>query len=267
MSFLRRFISSAIIIAFIILVIFIFPNWVYASVAATLAALAMYEFFSMVEKKGIQIYKYFGILLGLMIFFMVYMELAPFYGSELVLMVAAFITLFILQFMRRDNNQAIAGVSTTMFGIVYIGWLFSYMLRLKMFVNGPQLVAYLLLVTKAGDIGAYIIGSALGRHSLLPRISPKKTIEGALGGFLFSVSASLLSKFYLTDISLWHLMILGSLLGIIAQLGDLSESLIKRDCQIKDSSGVIPGIGGVLDLIDSILFTAPVFYFYLKIFL
>ncbi len=267
MTFLRRTLSSALIIMFVWFVIFVFPNWAYALVSATLAALAMYEFFSMVEKKGVQIYKYFGILLGLMIFFMVYMELAPFYGSELVLMVGAFITLFILQFMRRDNTQAIAGVSTTMFGIVYIGWLFSYMLKLKMLPNGSELVAYLILVTKAGDIGAYIVGSSLGRHSLLPRISPKKTVEGAIGGFVFSLSASVLSKFYLPDISLWHLLLLGSMLGVIAQLGDLSESLIKRDCQIKDSSGVIPGIGGILDLIDSILFTAPVFYFYLKIFL
>ena len=130
-----------------------------------------------------------------------------------------------------------------------------------------QLIAFLILVTKSGDIGAYFIGTKFGRHSLIPRISPKKTIEGTTAGLLFSVFASLACIGFLPSFSLLRLLILGLLLGVLAQIGDLSESLIKRDCSAKDSGRSFPGLGGVLDAIDSIIFTAPIFYFYVKVFM
>ena len=130
-----------------------------------------------------------------------------------------------------------------------------------------QLLAYLILVTKSGDIGTYFIGKRLGKHSLIPRISPKKTVEGALGGLLFSVVVSLASIGFLPVFSLLHLFVMGLILGVLAQIGDLSESLIKRDCGAKDSGRTLPGLGGVLDITDSILFTAPIFYFYVKVFM
>ncbi|MFH0858625.1 MAG: phosphatidate cytidylyltransferase [Candidatus Omnitrophota bacterium] len=103
-----------------------------------------------------------------------------------------------------------------------------------------------------------------GKTPLIPRISPKKSVEGAVGGVIFSVLGALICKSFL-PFSYMHLLILGVLLSVLGQLGDLSESLIKRDCQIKDSGSAIPGIGGVLDLLDSLIFTAPAFYFYMSI--
>lgn len=267
-----RFISSSLLIIFVIFTIFVFPNWFFCLVLTSMIALALYEFYSLVEQKGIPIFKYIGILIGITFPISIYNSFEPTKGWELVFIIAVVLLIFILQFTRRESNQAIVGVSTTTFGILYISWAFSFTMKLKLILDttlpsGSLLVAFLLLVTKSGDIGAYFVGTYFGKHSLIPRISPKKSVEGALGGFIFSVIVALLSKCYLPTMPVRHLIILGCLLGILAQVGDLSESLIKRDCQVKDSGGLIPGLGGILDLIDSILFTAPTLYFYVKKFL
>ncbi len=267
-----RFISSALIIAFVYFTVMVWPNWVFCSVLTLMTGMALYEFYSLVEKKGIPIFKTSGISIGLLVPLSIFFTFEPTKGWELLFIIAVLLTIFILQFTRRENSNAIFGVSTTIFGILYISWTFSFMLKLKLMENpalpdGSLLVAFLLLVTKMGDIGAYIVGSNIGKHSLIPRISPKKSVEGALGGFLFSVGAALASRSFLPSIPVHHLLILGCLLGVLAQVGDLSESLIKRDCQVKDSADYIPGLGGVLDLVDSILFTAPTLYFYVFKFL
>ena len=130
------------------------------------------------------------------------------------------------------------------------------------------MVAYLLVVTKAEDVGAYLVGSVIGRHPLIAHISPKKSVEGAIGGILFSIAASLLFTPYLPiQFSLLHMAFLGLSIGLLGQVGDLSESLMKRFCNAKDSGGLLPGMGGILDAVDSVLFTAPIFYFHLKIYL
>ena len=103
----------------------------------------------------------------------------------------------------------------------------------------------------------------MGKRLLITRISPKKTLEGALGGLLFSLIAAIISKLYLPAMPFTHLLIMGVLIGFLAQLGDLCESLIKRDCGVKDSGTYLPGLGGVLDIIDSIIFTSPIFYYYI----
>lgn len=271
-SIIPRFISSALIIAFVYFTVMVWPDWVFCSVLTLMIGMALYEFYSLVEKKGIPIFKTSGISIGVLVPLSIFFTFEPTKGWELLFIIAVLLTIFILQFTRRENSNAIFGVSTTIFGILYISWTFSFMLKLKLMENpalpdGSLLVAFLLLVTKMGDIGAYIVGTYFGKHSLIPRISPKKSVEGALGGFLFSVGAALASRSFLPSIPAHHLLVLGCLLGVLAQVGDLSESLIKRDSQVKDSADYIPGLGGVLDLVDSILFTAPTLYFYVFKFL
>lgn len=262
-----RLISSVFLIAFVFFTVLVWPDWFFCAVLTVMIALALNEFYSLVEKKGISIFKISGISIGILVPVSIFREFEPTKGWELIFIIAVLLTIFILQFTRRESDQAIVGVSTTIFGILYISWTFSFLMKLKLIEQnslpaGSLLVAFLLLVTKAGDIGAYFIGSNFGKHSLIPRISPKKSVEGAIGGFIFSVAAALISKSFLPSVPVHHLVILGCLLGILAQVGDLSESLIKRDCQVKDSANLIPGLGGVLDLVDSILFTAPTLYFY-----
>ena len=157
-------------------------------------------------------------------------------------------------------------ISITIFGIIYISWLFSFIVKIRFLPYGIALLGALIFITKATDVGAYLIGSRFGKHTFISRISPKKTVEGTVGGLFFGILAAIASSSFLPNIGVFsfvHLVFIGLCLGIIGQLGDLSESLIKRDCLTKDSSNAIPGIGGVMDVIDSLLFTSPVFYFYM----
>ena len=266
-NLIPRLISSVLIILFVLFTVLVWPDWFFCLVLTAMIAMALNEFYTLVEKKGIRIFKISGISIGILVPMSIFFSFEPTKGWELLFIIAVLLTIFILQFTRSESNQAIVGVSTTIFGILYISWTFSYLMKLKLIEHdglpdGSLLVAFLLLVTKVGDIGAYFIGTYFGKHSLIPRISPKKSVEGAVGGFIFSVAAALISKLFLPSVPLHHLAILGCMLGVLAQIGDLSESLIKRDSQVKDSAVLIPGMGGILDLIDSILFTAPTLYFY-----
>lgn len=260
---IKRVISALLLIGLSIIGIVV--DWVFALLVIFLVVLGLYEFFSLVEKKGIQIYKYFGIAVGIIIPASIYFKFEPTKGWELLFVVSLLVIIFLLQFTRKDSRGAVEGVSTLLFGILYVAWLFSFIIKLRYLPNGVNLLAALLLITKSGDIGAYLIGTRYGRHALIVRISPKKSIEGAIGGIIFSILAALGSKIFIPGLSYFHLVIIGMFLGILGQLGDLSESLIKRDCQMKDSGGMFPGIGGVLDIIDSLLFTIPAFYFYMSV--
>ena len=156
-------------------------------------------------------------------------------------------------------------ISVSLFGLLYVAWLFSFFIKLRYLDNGGLWICFVVLVCKLGDVGAYFIGKRFGRHKLIQRISPNKSIEGSLGGFLVSVLTACSARLFLPAVPVVHLLVLGVLLGILGQLGDLAESLLKRDSQVKDSGRIIPGFGGVLDLIDSLLFTAPALYFYLTV--
>jgi phosphatidate cytidylyltransferase len=184
--------------------------------------------------------------------------------GELVLIGAVILILILMQFRRRKTTGVVVDISTTLFGILYVSWFFSFLIKIRQLPDGIGLFASVLMITKLGDIGAYLVGSRFGKTPLMPRVSPKKSVEGAVGGFIFSILGSLACKSFL-PFSYAHIIFIGAFLNIIGQLGDLSESLMKRDCGIKDSADIIPGMGGALDLIDSLLFTSPVFYFYVNI--
>jgi phosphatidate cytidylyltransferase len=186
---------------------------------------------------------------------------------EPFLIVVASLMALTLQFIRKDNaRDHLVSVALTLFSLFYIAWFFSFFVKLRFLDNGANLIVFLIAVTKGADIGAYLVGSRFGKRELIPRISPKKTVEGTLGGILFSVIIALTAGRSLTDFSVMHLFGLGIMLAVLGQVGDLAESLIKRDCSVKDSGPSLSAIGGVLDVIDSLLFTAPIFYFYVKTF-
>jgi len=265
----HRVISSIFWIIFLWLVIFILPEWFFATALVLLIGLGLYEFFNMAIKKGIKVYRYFGIVIGCLMPIMTYFQFKPTEEVEFLLITAVCLCVFLLQFTRRKTDQALAGIATTMFGIFYISWFLSFMIKIRVMppleANGRFLILYLLLVTKLGDMAAYFVGKTFGKHQLIPRISPKKSIEGTVGGFFASLIAALLFRGLLPPIGIMHVIIIGFILSIVSQIGDLSESLIKRDCQVKDSSSLFPGLGGILDVIDSLIFTTPIFYFYLRL--
>jgi phosphatidate cytidylyltransferase len=230
----------------------------------------LYEFFYLIKKKGIPIYSYTGIIIGVLIQLTTFFRFEPTKGWELLFIVLVLLTVFFLQFCRQDNKNAIVGISTTLFGVLYVSWLFSFLTKIRFLYDGMEgilLLGFLLIVTKAGDIGALLIGSKFGRHPLLKRVSPNKTIEGSIGSFGASILAALLCHGWLPselNLGITHTVIIGAIIGAIGQIGDMCESLIKRDCEVKDSGKALRGLGGILDTIDSILFSAPTFYFYIS---
>lgn len=224
------------------------------------------EYFAMIEKKGVPVYKYFGTIVGLIIPLSIFFKFELTKGWELFFVVIGLISLFVLQIAKRNTTQAVFSISTTLFGVVYVSWLFSFIVKIKMLPAGSALLGALIFITKGSDIGAYLIGSRFGRHAFIKEISPKKSLEGLAGGIIFGMLAALASASFLPqrpEFSSMHLLFIGFSLSLLSLVGDLSESLIKRDCLAKDASDIFPGIGGVLDVLDSLLFTAPAFYFYL----
>lgn len=268
-SLLRRIGVSILMVTLAGLVTFYFPNWIFSLLASALIGLGLLEFFNIAEKKGVFVYKYFGIIVGMLVPVIIYFQRGGegYFTLEPFFIVIACLFIFVLQFIRRDGSQALVSIAVTLFGLLYIAWFFSFFVELKFLPDGAKLVAFLIIVTKMGDVGAYFVGNFFGRRSLIPRISPHKTVEGTIGGLVFSFLSAMASKSYLPYFHYGHLAILGLLLGILALLGDLAESLLKRDCGVKDASRNLSGFGGILDLIDSLLFTTPIFYFYVVVFM
>lgn len=153
-------------------------------------------------------------------------------------------------------------IGITILGIVYIGWFFSYFVLLRSITLHGAYLYFLLFTVWAEDITAYLVGRFFGRIPLLPNISPKKTVEGAIAGFIVCLIAAEIFG-YFNNFNLIHTLILGMIIGIIAPVSDLVESMIKRDAGAKDSGDIVPGHGGVLDRMDSFILTAPILYYYL----
>ena len=244
-------------------------GWVSFLLAIIFIGFSLNEFFSIVARKRLFVYKYFGIAAGIVIPVVTYLHLGEGCANlEPFFIVIACLFTFVLQFARREGTKDhLTSIAVTLFALFYISWFFSFFIKIKYLPDGARLVSYLILVTKMGDVGAYFVGKRFGRKVLIPRISPRKTREGALGGLATSVVTAVLCKAFLVDFSMYHILLSGFLLGTIGQVGDLAESLLKRDFDAKDSGQNLPGLGGVLDVVDSLLFTAPIFYFYMRILL
>ena len=161
-------------------------------------------------------------------------------------------------------------IGTTLLGLMYVPWLLNFIAKINFFpcVEGKVFLVYFILITKFSDTGAYAVGSLIGKHKMIPRISPGKTWEGFAGAIVVSTLASLLFVHlfgsHMARMNYLHATILGVILGLAAVIGDLIESLFKREAGVKDSGKFFPGIGGILDLLDSLLFNAPVMYLYLR---
>jgi len=167
---------------------------------------------------------------------------------------------------RQNLRRAVIQSAMLVAGALYIGLTLSCLLLTRALPEGEFLVFFVVLVTWAGDTGAYLSGKAMGRHPLAPVISPKKTVEGLIGGAVLALVAAALSRlWFLPTLSLLDAAVLAALLTLAGLLGDLTESAIKRSVNQKDSGTLIPGHGGMLDRLDSLLFTAPCFYYYVTL--
>jgi phosphatidate cytidylyltransferase len=169
-------------------------------------------------------------------------------------------------FSRAPLEQSLRNSAMTLFGVLYLGLTLSTLSMTRLLPQGEWLIFFLLLVTWASDTGAYYVGTLFGRHRLAPTISPKKTVEGLVGGLIGAIIVAYTARWwFLPELSGLDCLILGTLLTITGLWGDLAESAMKRSVGMKDSGGILPGHGGMLDRLDSLLFTAPVFYYYVTL--
>jgi phosphatidate cytidylyltransferase len=235
--------------------------------ALGLALISVNEFYNLMMKKGY--YPAYVVGNFITIFFIVFAYYAlkrswePAHSAILTLAAAA--ALISGVFLKREKDTII-DIAVTMLGMIYVGWFFSYLVFIRGLTEHGGYLFFLILTIWAMDIAAYFAGKIFGHTPLAPSISPKKTWEGAIAGFVVGLIAAVIFS-WTAELEIWHALILGCLIGIFGQMSDLVESLIKRDAGAKDSSDIIPGHGGVLDRIDSFILTAPLMYYYVVIFI
>jgi len=230
--------------------------------------LCLFEFYNIVEKKGFAPFKVSGIVGGVIVFSGLWLSayeegLKPIYAC---IFFPIILWLFCTQALKRGIDDTIKNISVTVFGIIYIYFFLSFIMPIRHMPNGLSLVIFVLLITKGGDIGAYLFGRKFGRHKL-SSFSPNKTIEGAAFGLFSSlaIAVGLNSLPGMRILPYYIIVPFGLIVGVSGICGDLIESIIKRDMEVKDSSNAIPAFGGLLDILDSLLISIPVSYYFLVI--
>jgi phosphatidate cytidylyltransferase len=282
--FFRRLFSFTVLWAVVLGGLFsgqkLIADYLVLALMSGLAALGLVEFYHLVEKRGLVCFKWWGVAAGVLLMVGTHFRLTGAFGinnspARVNDFETSFIILFVLglcvrQFVAHGNAQGLQAISITLFGLMYVPWLLNFIQKIHFFpgVEGHYYVLYFILVTKFSDCGAYALGSLIGRHKMIPRISPGKTWEGFAGAVLASTGASVLFAHLagprLAGMTTAHAVVLGVALSVAAVIGDLIESLFKREAGLKDSGRLFPGIGGILDLLDSLLFNAPLMYLYLR---
>ncbi len=284
--FFRRLISSIILWTVVISALFsgnrLIADYVFLLIVILLAGFGLAEFYGIVEKRDLRCFPKVGIAAGLLLIIFTFLHVSGRLGisgtpARVNDFETSFLILFVLglclrQFVSKTNTAGILAISTTLFGLMYVPWLLNFIQKINFFpdvrVRGNFYVLYFILVTKFSDLGAYCVGSLIGKHKMIPRISPGKTWEGFGGAIVVSTLVSLVFAHFagakLVGMTPLHATILGIVLSCSAVVGDLIESIFKREAGVKDSGKFFPGIGGILDLLDSLLFNAPLMYLYLR---
>jgi len=259
-NFLKRTATTIIGVFLAFLTVF-WEGFPFFIIIMIIALLGLRELYSIADKQGYKPSYILGSLLTLyFIFISVYDIYSLNYYIENIIITFFIILSFIIQLFRKDYSKVLSEISIAIFGSIYLGYLLSFILKIKDLPNGNYFLISLLIIVWVNDIGAYLIGTYLGKNKVFPKISPKKTIEGSFGGIILSIASALALKNWL-NLTFNELIFLGLIIAIIAQIGDLFESVLKRGSGVKDSGTLIPGQGGILDCFDALIFAAPVFYY------
>ena len=248
------------------------------------------EFYGMVNANRLPRFKWLGLAGGITLVGTLFVYLSglakpqlgePTTGGVAELELGIFAVLLLTLLGRRvfahPSAPSFSMVGHTMLGVLYVSWLLGFLLKIYFFAapsaagfDAGYCLLFFILATKCSDIGAYSLGSLIGRHKMIPSVSPGKTWEGFVGAILLSTAAAMVMAHYwgstrLGGMTLGHAAALGPVLAVGAVIGDLVESVFKRDSGVKDSGSFFPGIGGILDLLDSLLFNAPLMFLYLRL--
>lgn len=286
-TFVHRLISTVVLWTIVLASLFSGVPWlsdfVFLAAMVILASAGLWEFYGLVQQRGLTCFKWLGLVGGVLLMVGTFLHCTGRLGlydtpSRANDFEASLIILFVLglclrHFFDQGAKEGFLAISTTLFGLMYVPYLLNFIQKVNYFPlltsgDGAFYVVFFIVVTKFSDMGAYITGSLIGRHKMIPRISPGKTWEGFGGAIAFSTGASLvfahLARAHLLGMTWYHAAVLGVVLSVGAVIGDLIESLFKREAGVKDSGSLFPGIGGILDLLDSLLFNAPLMYLYLR---
>lgn len=245
----------------------------FGCLAILAGGIGLYEFYDITRKSGFSPFRLSGIGIGVWLFVTYWLSIRKnshidyhFFRQEILLVLI--FCLLLIQTFTRGTKDAIKNISVTIFGIFYVFFLLSFAITLRYLPNGIYILIMVLLVSKFGDIGGYLLGRKYGKHKLSKVVSPNKTVEGACFSLLFSVLIAVIFNLIPQTkvISLSWSILFGIIVGFSALLGDLAESLLKRDANVKDSSQLVPAFGGILDVIDCLLVSMPVAYYFLIFF-
>src|SRR5574337_637515 len=257
---LKRILSAAVLLPGFLLLVQLGTAFHFFFLVALAILIGLYEFYGMAKAGGWHPLIPLGIGCGVALSCMAFFEVpTPWLISALT---GVFILLLVsLLVGGTDQKEAVSRGAITLLGLIYVAGLLSVPALLRAMALGRTYIFYLVLVTWAGDTGAFYVGSTTGKRLLCPSVSPRKTVEGSVGGLVCSVLASGLAKFWFWDgLGTVESVAIGLGLGVMGQVGDLCESMLKRGFGVKDTGVLIPGHGGLLDRVDSLLFTGPVLY-------
>ena len=277
--------SAAFLIPLVLYVTYL-GGWAYLGLVTAFIVLAQREFYGLIEQKGAEPFVGLGLCFGVAVALVAYL------GNEYhmtLLLTVSLLAFMIAQLRKAEITEALASISGTFFGVFYVAWLLSHAIVLRFFydaavsryeasdlawiglvpASGAFFMTYALVVSVACDAGAYFAGRAWGKRPLAPDIRPNKSVEGALGGMAFAVFCAVVCKgvytYFAPELSKavsWQMTVgFGLVLAVVGIVGDLVESLIKRDADVKDAGALLPGMGGVLDRIDSPLLAIPAMFY------
>ena len=293
-AFARRLASSVVLLGIVFYGLLAGDDLSVALVGGLIMLLnivGLLEFYGMVGANGLPRFKWLGLTGGVVLVGTLFVYLHPCLAKrqfgeptlggateiEIGILAVLLLALLVRRVSVHPAASSFAVVGHTILGVLYVSWLLGFMLKIFFYAapeeaafDGGFCLLFFILATKCSDIGAYSLGSLIGRHKMIPKVSPAKTWEGFAGALLLSTAAAMLMAHYWGDtrlggMTLAHAVVLGPVLAVGAVLGDLVESVFKRDSGVKDSGAFFPGIGGILDLLDSLLFNAPLMFLYLRL--
>ncbi len=269
---LLRVITAGVLLPVLWVTIKIAPPSVFSILALAFIGVACWECYRMVERDGIRPFTWLGVVAGLAVVGS-FLGFEPGYGPELPVIWLTVLTLIAAMWKGSSANEMLQTAVATLFPVLFVGLGLAFLVGLRGMPgndgnDGEDLLMLLFACVIFADTAAFYVGTAVGKRAMAPVISPNKSWEGAGAGVVASVLGALIAHYWFYQrLPLFHALLLGAVLGLAAVLGDLAESMLKRSAGTKDSSHLLPGHGGVLDRMDSLLFAGPLLYYYYHLFL
>lgn len=268
-NLLKRSITGSLIVATIIGCI-IFNPFSFYILFALISILGLNEFYNLSKKNNANPQKIIGIITGFVLFSSNFLYASGNIEAKIFLINIPFIVLIFINELYRKKEQPFINIAYTFLGILYIALPFSLCNYLVLqpsneVIYTPHILLGLFILLWTSDSGAYVVGSQIGKRRLFPRISPKKSWEGSIGGAVFALIAAWIMSLYFKELILTDWLIIAIITVVSGTYGDLSESLFKRSIDVKDSGNILPGHGGILDRFDSVLLAAPLVFTYVQL--